>query len=118
MRLLDLLNALIVVSVTSFVVTWYLALKLKLDWMTLFAIFTGLLLLNRVAFTYFFPLRVLQEFAAQLSGLRIFGIALFGAGTGFVNIYLLYKRFGLISGLALSFLPPLVAEMIASKIEI
>ena len=78
--------------------------------------------MNRIAIAYFFPLRILQQFATELSGLRIFGIALFGAGTGFVNIYLLYKRFGLISGLTLSFLPALFAETmvraIGGKIEI
>jgi hypothetical protein len=112
MNFAQFISALIVISITSFIITWYLALKLGLDWWKLLIIFTALIALNRAVFAYFFPLRVLSDFVSQLNGLRIFGIALFGAGTGFINIYLLYKRFGLVSGLALSLLPTIIVELI------
>lgn len=94
----------------SFVVTWYLGFYLRLDYTTLFVVFSFLLFSQRVLINYFFPFQVIQEFVETLSFLQIFGFVLVGVSSGFVNTWILYYRFGFLGSLLLAFGASLVGN--------
>lgn len=102
---------LLVLSVTSFVVTWYFAIYLHLDYYHLMGVFTVLIFLNNLLINYLFPLQKLKELIDSLSFLRIFGYVFYGTSAAFVNIMTLVSRFGWGHALALAFLPGLLANI-------
>jgi hypothetical protein len=106
----------LVLSVTSFVVTWYFAIYLHLDYYHLMGVFTVLIFLNNLLINYLFPLQKLKELIDSLSFLRIFGYVFYGTSAAFVNIMTLVSRFGWANALALSFIPGILANVVSGLV--
>jgi hypothetical protein len=94
----------------SFGITWFLGFYLRLNYTTLFIVFSLLLFFQRILINYFLPFQVIQEFVETLNILQIFGFVLFGISSGFVNTWILYYRFGFLGSFALAFGATLVGN--------
>jgi hypothetical protein len=116
-RKMSLLIGMIIISIVSFIITWFLALYLQLSWWQLFGAFVGLLLLNNVLINRLYPLHVLAGIIRELSGIQLFGIALYGLSSSFINIFVLYKRFGLRDGMLLGVGASVVAQTLFGLIS-
>lgn len=109
---MSILFGMIIISIVSFIVTWVLAIYFQLSWWQLFGAFVGLLLLNNILINRLYPLHVLGGIIRSLNGVQLFGVALYGLSSSFINIYVLYKRFGLRDGALLGFGASIVANAI------
>lgn len=104
---------LLVLSVTSFVITWYFAIYLNLDYYHLMGVFTLLIFLNNMLLDYLFPLQKLKELIDSLGFLRIFGYVFYGTSAAFINIMTIASRFGWGHALVLSIVPSILANTMA-----
>lgn len=107
---MSVLFGMIIISVVSFIVTWVLAIYLQLSWWQLFGAFVGLLLLNNILVHHLYPLHVLAGIIRDLSGIQLFGVALYGLSSSFINLFVLYERFGLRDGMLLGIGASIVAN--------
>lgn len=101
---------LLVLSVTSFVVTWFFAVYLHLDYYHLMGVFTVLLFLNNMLLDYLFPLQKLKDLIDSLGFLRIFGYVFYGTSAAFINVMTIASRFGIGHALVLSIVPSILAN--------
>ena len=104
---------LLVLSVTSFVVTWYFAIYMHLDYYQLLGVFTLLIFANNLLLDYLFPLQKLKELIDSLGFLRIFGYVFYGTSAAFINVMTIASRFGWGHALVLSIVPSILANTMA-----
>ncbi len=84
-------------------ITYKLAIEWNLPWQILTAYLVSILVGTTLVAPYIYPLRILQSIREDLSNIQLFGIAVFGASTLFVSVFVLAQRFGWIYALAISF---------------
>lgn len=101
---------LLVLSVTSFVVTWYFAIYMHLDYYQLLGVFTLLIFANNLLLDYLFPLQKLKDLIDSLGFLRIFGYVFYGTSAAFINVMTIASRFGWGHALVLSIVPSILAN--------
>jgi hypothetical protein len=106
----------LVLSVTSFVVTWYFAIYMRLDYYQLLGIFTLLIFANNLLLDYLFPLQKLKGLIDSLGFLRIFGYVFYGTSAAFINVMTIASRFGWGHALVLSFVPSILANTLTGII--
>lgn len=101
-----------ILSLSSYIITWFFAIYLRLNPWQLFFIFAGLNFFNAVLQTYLFPFRVLATAHQDVGKYQIFGIGIFALLTGTLNLGLLASRFdlpmALLIGLSSFLVGPLV----------
>ncbi len=98
----QILFSFIALMLISFGITWFFGFYLYLSYTQLFVVFSFLLFLQRLMIQYFLPFQVIDQLVKNLSSLQIFGFALIGLSSGFVNTWILYSRFGFAGSLLLS----------------
>jgi hypothetical protein len=101
-----------ILSISSYIITWFFSIYLRLNPWQLFFIFAGLNFFNAVLQTYLFPFRVLANAQQDIGKFKIFGIGIFALLTGTLNLGLLASRFdwpmALLIGLSSFLVGPLV----------
>ncbi len=94
----QILFSFIVLTLIGFGITWLFAIYFQFGFWELFALFSFLLFAQNALVQYFLPLQIIAELEKPLNFLQFFGFALFG---GFINLQILYTRFGLFDSAAL-----------------
>jgi hypothetical protein len=84
-------------------ITYKLAIEWNLSWQILIAYLVSILVGTTLVAPYIYPLQILQSIREDLSNIQLFGIAIFGASTLFVSVFVLAQRFGWMYALAISF---------------
>jgi hypothetical protein len=93
----------IVLSWINNYITYKLAVDWNLPWHILVIYIVCILVSTTLITPYFYPLRVLHSMREDLSNIQLFGVAIFGASTLFVSIFVLAHRFGWLNAFAISF---------------
>lgn len=101
-----------VLFISSYIITWFFAIYLKLNPFELFMVFAGLNFFNSVLQTYLIPFRFIANAHKELANIQLYGIAIFGLVTGVTNLGMLASRFNwstaLLIGLGGFFVGPIV----------
>jgi hypothetical protein len=97
-------------------ITYKLAIEWNLPWQFLTAYLVSILVGATLIAPYIYPLRILHSIREDLSNIQLFGVAVFGASTLFVSVFVLAQRFGWIYALAISFgVSALTGAILAAK---
>jgi hypothetical protein len=125
MNILFLLLDIGILFISSYIITWFFAIYLRLNPWHLFFVFAGLNFFNAVLQTYLIPFRILANAHHDVESYQIFGIGIFALFTGTVNLGLLASRFdwptALLIGISSFLVGPLVYgtvwAVLSEKIE-
>ena len=104
-----LIAQIVFVGLISNYVTYKLAFEVRLtayQMLGVVAVFT--ILLNYLV-NYITPLKFIQDILEDMKRVHVFGIAIFGASNLFIGMYVLYKYYGLLPTLGISFGAPALA---------
>jgi len=104
-----LIAQIVFVGLISNYVTYKLAFEVRLtayQMLGVVAVFT--ILLNYLV-NYIAPLKFIQDTLEDMKRVHVFGIAIFGASNLFIGMYVLYKYYGLLPTLGISFGAPALA---------
>jgi len=111
----------VILMLSSYVVTWFFAIYLRLNYWTLFSLFSFLIFANVWLQSLLFPLKIINQLRYELSTVRIAGFAIFGFLTGVTNIGILAQRFNWLPALGLcigvSFVGPAVFAAVWQSIQ-
>jgi ABC-type transporter Mla maintaining outer membrane lipid asymmetry permease subunit MlaE len=106
-----LIAQIVFVGLISNYVTYKLAFEYQLtayQMLGVVAVFT--MLLNYLV-NYITPLKFIQDILEDMKRVHVFGIAIFGASNLFIGMYVLYKYYGLLPTLGISFGAPALAAL-------
>ena len=111
----------VILMLSSYVVTWFFAIYLRLNYWTLFSLFSFLIFANVWLQSLLFPFKIINQLRHELSTVRIAGFAIFGFLTGVTNIGILAQRFNWLPALGLcigvSFVGPAIFAAVWQSIQ-
>lgn len=111
----------VILMLSSYVVTWFFAIYLRLNYWSLFTLFSFLIFANVWLQSLLFPLKIINQLRHELSSVRIAGFAIFGFLTGVTNVGILAQRFNWLPALGLcigvSFIGPAIFAAVWQSIE-
>ena len=111
----------VILMLSSYVVTWFFAIYLRLNYWTLFSLFSFFVFANVWLQSLLFPFKIIKQLRDELSTVRIAGFAIFGFLTGVTNIGILAQRFNWLPALGLcigaSFVGPAVFAAVWQSIQ-
>lgn len=102
----------IIVGFISNYVTYLLAFTYHFSWYQLLLSFVLLNVLAAHIVNYFSPFRILVDALHEVKQTTVYGVAIFSTSSLFFNIFVLYKRFGLLSTLGLSLSTSLLSGLL------
>lgn len=111
----------VILMLSSYAVTWFFAIYLRLNYWSLFTLFSFLIFANVWLQSLLFPLKIIKKLRDELSSVRIAGFAIFGFLTGVTNVGILAQRFNWLPALGLcigvSFIGPAIFAAVWQSIE-
>ena len=76
-----------------------------------------LMILTTYLVNYLTPLKFIQGILDDMKQVHVFGIAIFGASNIFANLFVLYKHYGLLYALAISFGASTLAGFVVGLVD-
>lgn len=111
----------VILMLSSYVVSWFFAIYLRLNYWTLFSLFSFLVFANVWLQSILFPLKIIKQLRDELSTVRIAGFAIFGFLTGVTNVGILAQRFNWLPALGLcigvSFVGPAIFAAVWQSVQ-
>lgn len=101
MRLEYLVLDIGILSISSYIITWFFAIYLRLSAIQLFFVFLGFNAFNSILQTYLLPFRYLKKLHDEIEEVQLFGFAIFAFFTGVLNLGLLLTRFDWLTSLGI-----------------
>lgn len=98
-------------------ITYTLANDYNLSWTHMIFVVTVLMILSTYLINYLTPLKFIQGLLEDMKKVHVFGIAIFGASNIFANIFVLYKHYGLLYALAISFGASTLAGFVVGLVD-
>lgn len=98
-----LIAEVVFIGLISNYITYKLAFDYKLSVYQMVGAVTILMTLTKYLIEYITPLKIIQNILNDMKHVQIFGVAIFSASNIFANMFVLYKHYGLLPALGISF---------------
>jgi hypothetical protein len=112
-----LIAQVIFIGFISNYITYTLANHYNLSWIQMIFVVALLMVLSTYLVNYLTPLRYIQDILDDMKKVHVFGIAIFGASNIFASMVVLYKHYGLLYALAISFCASTLAGIIIGTVD-
>lgn len=109
-------QVLIIGSISNYI-TYTLANDYNLSWLPMIFAIASLMIMSTYLVNYLTPLKYMQSMLEDMKKVQIFGIAIFGASNIFVSLFVLYKHYGLLYALGISFCASTLAGFVVGLVD-